>query len=65
MVMPQKYFCNAKRVFCLKETNICCLICDLHEECKNASKVFAHKSIKIKPCEITDFEENEICEFLT
>lgn len=58
------YFCNASlRPDCLKAkshksgNNICCLYCDITEECisKNQSKV--------KPCMVKDIGLDEYCEF--
>jgi hypothetical protein len=55
-------FCNApKRVtHCVKTTNLCCLRCDQSNSCLGMSE--ALKSMK--PCQHSQFDEDDVCEFL-
>lgn len=53
-------FCNAltRPYNCLFKTNICCLKCDVRDDC------LQQKHVKCRPCNQSDFDQDEMCEFL-
>jgi hypothetical protein len=56
--MNKQIFCNASlRPNCILNTNLCCLVCSVKEDCYLQCG-------KVKPCDPTDYDENEPCEFL-
>lgn len=52
-------FCSAIRPnVCLKQVNICCLLCDLKKECLEKNK---EEKSKVLPCQD---EDDQACDFL-
>lgn len=56
--MNIQIFCNASlRPNCILNTNLCCLVCNVKEDCYLQCG-------KVKPCKPEDYDESEPCEFL-
>jgi len=58
MKMEDYFHCSAKiRIEnCTKTTNVCCLQCDDAGRCSSVNKF-------PRPCNASDLEQDEICEF--